>query len=307
MSARYLPTFAPVAVFAYKRVDHLRRTIDSLIGNVEASATDVHVFCDGPKGAQDQAATDAVRRYVAQIRGFQSIRAEYRQRNYGLAANIIDGVSRLTAAHGRVIVVEDDLMLSPHFLRYMNDGLDLYASDTRVASLHGYCYPVGRALPETFFLRGADCWGWATWQRAWTHFRADGAALLDELEARHLTHEFDFDGQYAFTRMLRDQVARRNDSWAIRWHASCYLDGLLTLYPGRSLVHNTGNDASGTHCDERLDYVQTVATEPVRVERQPVEVSAVARAAFVDFFRAGRPRPLARVARALRRALKVRA
>ena len=297
---------APVALFAYMRPDHLRTTVASLRANPEAPYTHLTVFCDAAKKPEHAAGVDAVRAFAYAIDGFASVTVVQRERNLGLAASIIDGVSRLVETHCRVIVVEDDLLLSPHFLRYMNEALDLYAHDTRVASIHGYCYPVGQSLPETFFLRGADCWGWATWKRAWTQFRADGAALLAELETRGLTHEFDYDGQYGFTRMLRDQIAGRNDSWAIRWHASCYLDDLLTLYPGRSLVHNIGNDASGTHCDERADYAhQSVAAEPVRVEHQSVEVSTVARSAFVDFFRSGRPGPVTRVARALRRALRV--
>jgi Glycosyl transferase family 2 len=296
---------APIALFAYMRPEHLRLTVESLRANAEAKASHLTVFCDAAKKPEHQDGVDAVRAFADTIDGFASVTVVRRERNLGLAASIIDGVTRLTEAHGRVIVVEDDLLLSRHFLRYMNDALDLYADDARVASVHGYCYPVGRALPETFFLRGADCWGWATWQRAWRHFRPDGAALLAELESRGLTHEFDYDGRYGFTRMLRDQIAGRNDSWAIRWHASCYLAGLLTLYPGRSLVHNIGNDASGTHCDERTDYAQTVAAEPVPVRAQPVEVSTSARDAFVAFFRAGRPSPVTRVARALRRVLKV--
>ena len=298
---------APVALFAYMRRDHLRTTVTSLRANPEALRTHLTVFCDAARKAEHATGVDEVRAFANMIDGFASVTVVRRERNLGLAASIIDGVSRLTEAHGRVIIVEDDLLLSPHFLRYMNEALNLYADDMRVASIHGYCYPVGRPMPETFFLRGADCWGWATWARAWSHFRDDGAALLADLERRGLTLEFDYDGQYGFTRMLRDQIAGRNDSWAIRWHASCYLDHLLTLYPGRSLVHNIGNDASGTHCDERMDYAQTVAAEPVHVERQPVQVSAAARSAFVEFFRARRPGPVARMARALWRALKVAA
>jgi hypothetical protein len=296
---------APVALFAYMRPDHLRITLSSLRANPEAPATHLTIFCDGPKRPEHAAGVEAVRSCADSLDGFASVTVVKREHNLGLAASIIDGVTRLAAAHGRVIVVEDDLALSRHFLRYMNDGLAVYADDEQVASIHGYCYPLGEALPETFFLRGADCWGWATWQRAWAHFRADGAALLADLEARRLTHEFDFDGQYGFARMLRAQIAARNDSWAIRWHASCYLDGLLTLYPGRSLVHNIGNDASGTHCRERTDYAQTVAAEPIFVERQPLQVSPQARAAVVRFFRAGRPHATVRVARVLLRVLKV--
>ena len=298
------PELSPIALFAYMRPDHLRLTVQSLQANAEATHSDLHVFCDAPKRAEHADAVQAVRRFADSITGFASVTVVKREANLGLARSIIDGVTRLTAQHGRVIVVEDDLLLSPHFLRYMNDGLACYADDAQVASLHGYCYPVVEPLPETFLLRGADCWGWATWARAWTHFNPDGAALLVQLGERRLARAFDLDGSYPFTRMLRHQVQGRNDSWAVRWHASCFLDGLLTVYPGRSLVHNIGNDDSGTHCDARDDYRQLVAEAPVSVQRLPLTESAVGRDAFIRFFRQSRPSMLALLGRVARRWLK---
>lgn len=280
---------APVALFAYMRPHHLRMTVDSLLANPEAASTELVVFCDAAKRPAHESGVAAVRAFTETIEGFASVQVVRRDRNLGLAASIIDGVTRLTSTHGRVIVVEDDLLLSRHFLRYMNDGLDMYAEDPSVASVHGYCYPVDQPLPETFFLKGADCWGWATWGRAWAHFRAEGQPMLDELLSRGLDFEFDFDGQFPFTRMLRDQIAGRNDSWAIRWNAACFLGGMLTLYPGRSLVHNTGNDATGTHSAASDSFSQAVAREPVTVRRIPLEPSHPGRQAFVRFFRKQKP------------------
>jgi hypothetical protein len=150
--------------------------------------------------------------------------------------------------------------------------------------VHAYSYPTRDPLPETFFLQGADCWGWGTWARAWARFEPDGAKLLDALRRRRLTRHFDFGGRYPYTQMLEDQIAGRNNSWAIRWHAACYLDGLLTLYPGRSLVENIGNDSSGTHC-ATTDALSRAPTERhVNVGAIPVEPSEAARLAFARFF-----------------------
>ncbi len=295
---------APVVVFAYARRDHLQRTIESLHANPEAASTELYVYCDGPRLAEHRDRVQAVREYVASIDGFASLKPVYRDRNLGLAESIITGVTELLERHDRVIVVEDDLLLSPHFLRYMNDGLTAYAGCNEVASIHGYSLPVAAPLPPTYFLRGADCWGWGTWRRAWKLFRADGAGLLQELRDRHLAKQFDLDGSYPYTRMLEDQIAGRNDSWAIRWHASCFLADKLTLYPGRSLVHNIGHDGSGTHCGDTAMYNQRVALESVPVTPQPLEVSEQARAAIVDFLRLCQPGVGRRLGAWLRRRLK---
>jgi hypothetical protein len=271
---------APVLLFAYARPEHLRRALESLRANAEAADTALIVYCDGAKRPEHQQAVDQVRALVASVSGFASVTPVFRPHNLGLGASIIGGVTEQLACHGRVIVVEDDLVVSRHFLRYMNDALELYANVPRVGSIHAYCYPTGQALPETFFLRGGDCWGWATWSRAWVHFNPDGAFLRRALHKRALERQFDLDGAYPFTRMLDDQAAGRNDSWAVRWYASCFLDDLLTLYPGRSLVHNIGNDASGTHSGATDAFAQAVATTHVPVLEQPIEASAEARRAF---------------------------
>lgn len=282
-------TLAPVVVFAYARADHLRRTVASLQANSEAPLTDIIFFCDAAKRPEHQARVDEVRSVVDAVSGFRSVTRIYRELNMGLAQSIVEGVGQVLAARGNVIVLEDDLMLSPYFLRYMNDALARYQHDERVASIHGYIYPVGVPLPETFFLEGADCWGWATWPRAWAQFDGNGEKLLAELCARGLCRQFDFDGQYSYTDMLRDQIAGRNNSWAILWHASCYLKGLLTLYPGRSLVENIGNDASGTHCISTDALSRPPTPLPVPVHAIKVEPSAAAREAVVRFFAGQRP------------------
>ena len=291
--------FAPVVLFCYMRPDHLARTIESLLGNPEAAATHLTVICDGAARAEHQAGVDAVRKHVQALTGFASITRVYRSANLGLARSIIGGVGECLQAHDRVIVLEDDLVLSPHFLAYMNSALTCYEDDAQVASIHGYCYPVTQPLPETFFMQGADCWGWATWARAWAHFEPDGRRLLAQLEQRGLTRAFDLDASYPYTRMLRGQIAGRNDSWAIRWHAACYLRNMLTLYPGRSLVENIGNDASGTHCAPTEIYSGALQPRAVRVERIALAASAAGRSAFVAFFRQTRPNRLQQALRQL--------
>lgn len=280
---------APVALFAYKRPMHLQQTLRELSRNDGASETDVVIFCDGPRSGKDETAVAEVRTIAHRASGFRTVDVVLRERNFGLAGSIIDGVSRLVRESGRVIVVEDDLVTSKAFLEYMNRGLDLYAGDSRVASIHGYVPPTIEPLPAAFFLRGADCWGWATWDRSWRFFEPDAARLLASLEERGLTYAFDLDGSYPYTQMLRDQIAGKADSWAIRWHASTYLRGMLTLHPGRSLVRNIGLDGSGVHCDDPL-WAGEVADRCPDLNISVAE-SADARATVARFYRSRAQRP----------------
>lgn len=276
---------APIALFVYRRAKHLETTLRALSANTCAAESDLFVFSDGWISHDDRSDVQSVRDIASKITGFRTVTVVKRPVNLGLSRSIILGVTEILERYGRVIVLEDDIVTSPYFLRYMNDALSLYQADEMIASIHGYTYPVHGTLPETFFLRGTDCWGWATWSRAWDLFDADGAFLLKTLEKRRLVHAFNLGGAYPYSRMLRDQVRQRNDSWAIRWHASAFLGGKLTLFPGQSLVRNIGTDGTGRHCTETALMDVPLAERPVRVGGVPVEENVAARKLIANFWR----------------------
>jgi len=275
----------PITLFTYARPDHTRQTVDSLLRNPQAPYHDLIVFSDAARTPEKQAVVDEVRAYLESISGFRSVTIHHRPHNFGLANSIISGVTQVLAEHERIIVLEDDMVTSPQLLAYMNEALERFADDERVISIHGYVYPVQQTLPEAFFLPGADCWGWATWRRGWRLFNPNGQVLLDELKRRDLLKAFDFNGAYGYSQMLEGQIKGTNDSWAVRWYASAFLADKLTLYPGRSLVHNIGNDSSGTHCGDDTHHDAELSTAPIDLSALEVTSSAQGRSAFEHFFR----------------------
>jgi len=286
---------APVVIFVYNRPWHTRQTIEALSANEGVQGTDLIIYSDGPKSPDAIEQVNEVRHYLSGVRGFKSVSIVLRDTNLGLAKSIIDGVTEVLKKYNCVIVIEDDLVTSPYFLQYMNDALEFYQNVDRVVSIHGYLFPVKKLLPETFFLKGADCWGWATWRRGWANFNPNGEWLFSELHRLKLTSEFDFKGTYEYTTMLKDQIDGNNDSWAVRWYASAFLHNKLTLYPGRSLVQNIGFDSSGVHCEVNRNIEVSLSATPVRVEVIPVEDSKVGRKAFINFFRSQHARQNLRI------------
>ena len=274
-----------VALFAYNRPEHLSRCLQDLQAMPEAGKSHLRIFVDGPRSTDSRDNHEAVVAVAKGAEGFASAQVEVAETNRGLATSVITGVRRTLDEFGQVVVVEDDLRLSRHFLAYMRSGLNMYREAPQVYSIHGYSYPVDTELPETFFLRGADCWGWATWSRAWHRFQPDAAVLVRQLETGGLERPFDLDGSYPFMKMLRDNSSGQNDSWAIRWHASAFLDGALTLYPGKSLVWNSGLDGSGTHSGDLDLHEKRVSDLPIDVRAIPLEESAAARRAFGQYLK----------------------
>lgn len=296
---------APIVLFTYNRPWHTRQTVEALQKNELASESELFVYSDAPKNKQAAEAVAEVRNYIKEIRGFKNVTVIERDKNWGLANSIIDGVTTIVNRYGSIIVLEDDLVTSPYFLRFINEALDLYESEEKVVSIHGYIYPVQSKLPLTFFLRGADCWGWATWKRGWELFEKDARKLLNALEEKKLTKLFDFNGAYGYTRMLKDQIAGRNNSWAIRWHASAFLRERLTLYPGISLVRNVGLDGDGTHCGVSSVFDVTITKEPVMVKSIEIAENEEAKRVIENFLRSLRPSLAARALCLTRNYLKI--
>ena len=240
---------APIAFFVYNRPEHTRRALESLAQCEGAVKSELFIFCDGPKQPEDEEAVRRVRTLVKSRQWCGKVNIIERDENRGLADSIIAGVTEIVNRYGRIIVLEDDLVLSSQFLNYMNDALEIYKDVSRVMHISAYMFPVTGEPPDTFFYRVSSCWGWATWKRAWDKFEADADKLLNMINARGLKKTFDIEGSIAYYEMLKAQSEGKLDSWAVRWYASVFLLDGLCLHSGKSLVLNIGHDGSGIHCD----------------------------------------------------------
>lgn len=239
-------TYAPIALFTYNRADKTQRVVESLLQNAEAKDSDLFVFSDGPKTEAKRKGVEENRKFIHTITGFKSVSMVERENNWGLANSLIAGITDVIGQYGRVIVVEDDLVLSPYFLKFMNEGLEKYKDDGRIGTICGYTCPNSELLPETYFLYFMHPWGWATWKRSWDLLITDTKYLLRKI--RFKTRKFDVGGNCGSYGNLYCQKIGLVDSWYIRFYASLFLKKKLNLFPGKTMVTNGGCDGSGTHC-----------------------------------------------------------
>ena len=238
---------APIAIFTYKRPQHTRQLMLSLLENQEMRRSRVHVYSDGPKTVHDAPLVESTRAVIKSFR-LPNLTITERSRNMGLSGNVVDGVGQACAAHGRIIVLEDDLQVSPTFLSFMNDALNRYRDAPEVMHVSGYMFPVRlREDTQAVFLPFINVSGWATWERAWRRFDAAAAGYDQVARDPMLRRAFDLDGKYYFFHMLELFKSGRIDSWAIRWYLTVFLQHGLAAYPAKSLVENCGYDANGTH------------------------------------------------------------
>lgn len=276
-------SLSPIAVFGYRRAHSLARTLDDLQACPEYASSPVYVFSDGPKNDTARRDVEAVREMLARRRTPNMTIIESPE-NRGLARSIIDGVERLTREYGRVIVIEDDLRLSPLTLAWFNRGLDQYEHEDRVMqiSAHVHTVPALRRTEAAFFLPFTTTWGWATWKRAWDRFdpAAEGWEALKTDTA--LAHRFDVGGAFQYSRMMIAQMEAALDSWGVRFYWTVAKADGLVLFPPVSLVKNHGVDLKATHGVKSLalsalkslgrSYPRDLPRLPTRVE---VDVDAL--------------------------------
>jgi hypothetical protein len=276
---------APIAIFTYNRFVYLKILINSLKKNSLSKNSVVFIFSDGWKNDKDKKHVLNVRKYIANILGFKKVIIILRSKNFGLSKNIISGINFIFKKYKKVIILEDDLKLSKYFLKYMNDGLKIYKNEAKVSSIHGWSFPIKfKKIEDYFFIRGADCWGWGTWKRAWKKFNPNGKQLLDKINRRNLANLFNLDRSFDYLKLLKDQVRKKNDSWAIRWHASIFLENMLTLYPKISLVQNIGTN-KGTHSNfDILNLGKSMSKSKYKpILKYKLEENQLARQQIVDF------------------------
>lgn len=278
---------APVALFVYNRLHYAVQTLTSLQNSVDAEKTPLIIFADAARDAADAGVND-VRALINEVSGFASVEIHHAPANMGLRRSLLSGIDAVLVRYDRVIVLEDDIVVGPWFLRYMNEALTLYQDDDRVAAVSGNAVFEDVTLPETFFLRHMPTLGWGTWGRAWNTFERDCQTLKRALEHRGMLKAFNWYGPgMDWTRMLDEQLSDRLDSWAISWQANNFLRGALSLWPRRSLTKHIGfGRDSGTHCGHGFDEYAHInpTADPVVISHVPVAEDPTIRQLFTGFW-----------------------
>ncbi len=284
---------APIALFVYNRPHHVQQTIRSLRHCDLAADSQLIIFSDGPKSEADTTKVAEVRSSLRGITGFASVEIREQTANRGLARSVIEGVTSMLAAHGKAIVLEDDLLFSRDYLSFMNDALNAYGGSPEVFSVSGYLYPI--PIPagypdDVVLLPRASSWGWATWRDRWE--KADWQVKDYEtfFRDRALREGFAQGGEDLVAMLIRQQKGMI-DSWAVRWSYAHFRNGSWCLFPVRSKVQNTGNDLSGTHSPSTSRYQTTLSNDPYTLPVSP-QVNPVMVKSLQRFFR---PSPIRKV------------
>ncbi|MCP8689369.1 glycosyltransferase [Marinobacterium sedimentorum] len=239
---------APIVLFVYNRPWHTQQTVEALQRNQLASQSELFIYSDAPKNEETKPQVKQVRDYIKTVSGFKTVTIIERDKNWGLAENIIDGVTEIVNMYGRIIVLEDDLVTSPYFLNFMNDALSFYNNEDKVWHISGWNYPIdSEGLDSTFLWHVMNCWGWATWRDRWRGFIKNPEQLIASWD-KDKVYEFNLYGKQDFWSQVQANSNGSLNTWAVFWYSSIFQNGGLCLNPVKTYVENIGLDGSGENC-----------------------------------------------------------
>ncbi|MDP4267529.1 MAG: glycosyltransferase [Bacteroidota bacterium] len=250
---------APIVLFVYNRIEHLKKTINALQKNIHANESDLIIFSDGAKNAEDLNKIQEIRNYLKSISGFYKIKIIERDNNLGLAKSIITGLNDTFLSYDKIIILEDDIITDKYFLTFMNEALLKYRDVSNIYSVTGFMYPIESNERKSIFLPLTSSWGWGTWKEKWCIFdyQMTGKENIQNniiLKNKFNLADEDFAGMLNFG----------NNSWAIRWYYSVFIRNGLGVFPTQSLITNTGFDNSGTNCNNNNSkYSSILKNKPI--------------------------------------------
>lgn len=239
----------PLGVSTYKRLEHLKKCVQSLKRNSLATQTDVYFFSDAPKTG-DELAVAKLRSYLKTIDGFKTINIIEREHNSRIINNR-SGMKMLLEEYGQLIFVEEDVVVAPQFLSYMNQALDKYKNDPRVFSVSGYSPPI--EIPKdyaeaAFFLRRFNAWGFGIWKDRFEKTGyIDRQAYLKLINNDADLKDFAKNGGEDMLGMLRLDSEGTIDAFDVKAMYAQFIHDQYTVYPRYSLTRNRGMDGSGIH------------------------------------------------------------
>jgi hypothetical protein len=264
---------APIVLFVYNRAELTLKTLEHLKQNVLADQSELYIYSDGPKKdakEEDLKKIQDVRGIIRKEKWCKQVHIIESLFNHGLSDSIITGVTEIVNRHGKIIVLEDDLLTSKHFIGYMNMGLNLYEYQDKVFQIVGYTAPIKtRFNNEAFFLPLSSTLGWGTWKRAWKYFEKNPTDYQILKNDKELHNKFDLDKSFPFSDMLIQQMENDVNSWGIRWWWAFFKQQGIALFPDRTLIAHIGFNLDSTHTTNLIKGFNKYWISDYRIKHYP--------------------------------------
>lgn len=124
--------YAPICLISLNRFEHFKRCVESLQQCIFADKSELIIGLDYPLNINQFEGWNKIKAYIPNITGFKTVTLFEHKENLGPTLNYASIRDYAFEKYDRIIFTEDDNIFSPHFLRYMNETLEIYENDPTV-------------------------------------------------------------------------------------------------------------------------------------------------------------------------------
>jgi len=165
-----------VLLIAYNRPDLVERRLKELAAS-ELIPKNVFLSVDGLKESSGNGHKNSYSSMLAALNLPFKVNENYRQVNLGCSKHIITAVTEVLKDFESVVIVEDDVSISPCFLNSLCEALSIAAKTNDIGTVGGFSN-FHKQLHFPFFFRKNywrktkyfSAWGWGTTRDFWKHF-----------------------------------------------------------------------------------------------------------------------------------------
>ncbi|MDJ1178584.1 hypothetical protein PJF56_06895 [Roseofilum sp. BLCC_M91] len=268
-------TTTPVCLIIFKRAELTQRLFD-VVRQVQPPK--LLVIADGPRldRPEEEKKCKEVRKIIDTVDWDCEILKNYADRNLGLKHRVASGLDWVFETVEEAIILEDDCLPDVTFFRFCEELLKYYRYTEEVMVITGTNFFFGyQPTPDSYyFSRYIDCWGWATWRRAWQHFDFEMQEWPKLREQNWLEELFPEPQVVAQWKNIFEATYQGYiNSWAYRWKFACWRRNGLTIVPEKNLVSNLGFNQEGTNTQLSSGLLDGIPNESMGFPlKHPTEV-----------------------------------
>jgi hypothetical protein len=256
---------APILVTVHTRFDHFKNCIDSLIKCPEAKYSHLFVSSDFQRNDEEKVKVDLIRNYIRTIKGFKSVTPIFFKKNVGIDYASHYSVNKVFENYDQIIMLEDDIEVSPFFLNYINQGLDFYKNDSNIYSICGfspYIFSNNYEHEESKLFKSNrwNAWGFGFWKKKFITFEDFRKSkfffkyLEEDLKSKHFRKKINKLSKEYFPHLLYSLKKNKMPEYDFLTGYYCLKNDLYNIYFTKTHTINKGNDGSGLRA-ERNDVL----------------------------------------------------
>lgn len=233
----------PVYLIFFNRPDTFKYVFEAVR---RARPSKLFLACDGAREnrTDDEKNVEECKKIAENIDWECEVYKNYSDENLGCGFRMYSGINWAFEYVDRLIILEDDCVPHQDFFKFCYELLEYYKDDNRIYMINGMNrLGIYDKTPYSYFFSGGNCWGWATWKRAWKNVEYDLKFMEDEYSMHCVEERYPY--YYNAVAQGEEKLnayknGKKLSAWTYQSGMACALNSQLCITPKKNLITNIG-------------------------------------------------------------------